>query len=145
MMMQAIVLYRERFRPSEQLAAPNVMLGVTVVAAESDDEARFLFSSLQQSTLNNRIGRPGRVPPPVENFDARLDRQARAILHDAYACAIVGGPETVRRGFEDFIRRTHGDELMVTANIFDHTARKRSFEIVAEVHGAMKGAACGRS
>ena len=145
MMMQAIAVYRERFRPSEQLAAPNVMLGVTVVAAESDDEARFLFSSLQQSTLNNRIGRPGRVPPPVENFDARLDRQARAILHDAYACAIVGGPETVRRGFEDFIRRTHGDELMVTANIFDHTARKRSFEIVAEVHGAMKGAACGRS
>jgi luciferase family oxidoreductase group 1 len=137
MMMPAIAIYRERFRPSEQLAAPNVMLGVTVVAAESDDEARFLFSSLQQSTLNNRIGRPGRIPPPVENFEARLDAYARAILHDAYACAIVGGPDTVRRGLDDLIRGIGTDELMVTANIFDHAKRMRSFEIVAEVHGGM--------
>jgi luciferase family oxidoreductase group 1 len=137
MMMPAIAIYRERFRPSEQLAAPNVMLGVTVVAAESDDEARFLFSTLQQSTLNNRIGRPSRIPPPVEDFEARLDRYARAILHDAYASAVVGGPDTVRRGLDDFIRRTGADELMVTANIFDHAKRKRSFEIVTEVHGGM--------
>ena len=101
-------------------------------------EARFLFSSLQQSTLNNRIGRRGRVPPPVADFDARLDPYARAILADALSCAIVGGPDTVRRGIEDFIRRTGADELMVTANIFDHAKRKRSFEIVAEVHGGMK-------
>src|SRR5437588_6795359 len=66
-MMQAIAIYRERFRPSAQLAAPNIMLGVTVVAAETDAEARFLFSSLQQSSLNNRTGRPSRVPPPVED------------------------------------------------------------------------------
>ena len=143
MMMQAIAIYRERFRPSPQLAAPHVMLGVTVVAAETDEEARFLFSSLQQSTLNNRIGRPGRVPPPVADFDAQLDPYARAILADAQACAIVGGPDTVRRGLEDFIRRTGADELMVTANIFDHAKRKRSFEIVAEVHGAMT-APCSR-
>jgi luciferase family oxidoreductase group 1 len=141
MMMPAIAIYRERFRPSEQLAEPNVLLGVTVVAAESDEEARFLFSSLQQSTLNNRLGRPSRVPPPVENFEARLDHYAHAILRDAYACAIVGGPETVRRGLEDFIRRTGADELMVTANIFDHAKRKRSFEIVAKVHGGMTKAA----
>ena len=109
------------------------MLGVVVVAAESDEEARFLFASLQQSSLNNRIGRRGRVPPPVANFDAQLDPYARAILDDALACAIVGGPDTVRRGLDDFIRRTGADELMVTANIFDHAKRKRSFEIVAEV------------
>jgi luciferase family oxidoreductase group 1 len=138
MMMQAMAIYRERFRPSAQLSAPNIMLGVTVVAAESDDEARFLFSSLQQSTLNNRTGRRGRVPPPVEDFEARLDPYARAILDDAQSCAVVGGPETVRRGLDDFIRRTGADELMVTANIFDHSKRKRSFEIVAAVHGAMK-------
>jgi len=137
MMMPAIAIYRERFRPSEQLTAPNVMLGVTVVAAETDEEARFLFSSLQQSTLNNRLGRPSRVPPPLENFEARLDHYARAILHDAYACAIVGGPDTARRGLDDFIGRTGADELMVTANIFDHAKRKRSFEIVAEVYGEM--------
>jgi luciferase family oxidoreductase group 1 len=132
MMMDAIAIYRERFRPSVQLAAPNVMLGVVVVAAESDQEARFLFSSLQQSSLNNRIGRPGRVPPPVADFDAQLDPCARAILDDALSCAIVGGPDTVRRGLDDFIRRTGADELMVTANIFDHAKRKRSFAIVAE-------------
>src|SRR6202790_669363 len=132
MMMQAMAIYRQRFRPSAQLSAPNVMLGVAVVTAESDEEARFLFSSLQQSTLNNRTGRRGRVPPPVADFDARLDPYARAILADALGAAIVGGPDTVRKGLEDFVSRTAADELMVTANIFDHAKRKRSFEIVAE-------------
>jgi luciferase family oxidoreductase group 1 len=140
MMTDAISVYRQRFRPSEQLASPNVMLGVVVVAAESDKEARFLFSSLQQSTLNNRIGRPGRLPAPVEDFEARLDNYARAILADSHACAIIGGPDTVRRGLDDFVRRTGADELMITANIFDHQKRKRSFEIVTGVHGGMKAA-----
>src|SRR5947207_15292405 len=140
MMMPAIAIYRQRFRPSAQLAQPNVMLGVTVVAAESDEEARFLFSSLQQSTLNNRTGRRGRVPPPVADFDAQLDPYARAILADSQACAIVGAADTVRRSLDDFIQETGADELMVTANIFDHAKRKRSFEIVAQVHGAMMGA-----
>jgi luciferase family oxidoreductase group 1 len=133
MMMHAIAIYRERFRPSAQLALPHVMLGAVVVAAESDEEARFLYSSLQQSTLNNRTGRRGRVPPPVEDFEARLDPYARAILDDGLSCAVVGGPDTVRRGLDDFINKTGADELMVTANIFDHAKRKRSFEIVAEV------------
>ena len=141
MMMEAIGIYRERFRPSDQLAAPHVMLGVTVVAAETDDEARFLFSSLQQSSLNNRTGHPGRVPAPVADFEARLDPYARAILNDALGAAIVGGPDTVRRSLEDFVSRTGAEELMVTANIFDHAKRKRSFEIVAQIHGGMKPAA----
>jgi luciferase family oxidoreductase group 1 len=133
MMTQAITIYRERFRPSAQLALPHVMLGTVVVAAETDEEARFLLSSLQQSTLNNRTGRRGRVPPPVEDFEARLDPYARAILDDGMSCAVVGGPDTVRRDLDDFINRTGADELMVTANIFDHAKRKRSFEIVAQV------------
>ena len=137
MMMPAIRIYRERFRPSAQLAMPHVMLGLTVVAADTDAEARFWFSSLQQSTLNNRTGRRGRVPPPVEDFEARLDGQARAIISDALGCAVVGGPETVRRGLDDFVQSTGADELMITANIFDHEKRKRSFEIVAEIHGGM--------
>jgi luciferase family oxidoreductase group 1 len=140
MMMDTMAIYRQRFRPSAQLSAPNVMLGVTIVAAESEEEARFLFSSLQQSMLNNRTGRRGRLPAPVEDFDARLHPYARAILDDGLACAVVGGPETVRRGLDDFVGQTGADELMVTANIFDHSKRKRSFEIVAEVHGAMKEA-----
>jgi len=138
MMTQAIAIYRERFRPSTQLALPHVMLGVVVVAAETDEEARFLFSSLQQSTLNNRTGRRGRVPPPVVDFDARLDPYARAILDEAQACAVVGDTDMVRRGLDDFVARTGADELMVTANIFDNDKRKRSFEIVAQLYGGIR-------
>jgi luciferase family oxidoreductase group 1 len=137
MMMEAMKIYRERFRPSAQLATPNVMLGVNIVAADTDAEAQFLFTSLQQSFLNIRTGQPGRLPPPVEDFDQRIDRFGRAMLADALSCAIVGAPDTVRRGMDDFISRTGADELMVTANIFDHAKRKRSFEIVAEAHGGM--------
>jgi luciferase family oxidoreductase group 1 len=137
MMMEAMSIYRDRFRPSPQLAVPNVMLGVNIVAAETDAEARFLFSSLQQSFLNIRSGRPGRLPPPVEDFDRQIDRYGRAMLADALSCAIVGAPDTVSSGLDNFVRRTGADELMVTANIFDHAKRKRSFEIVAEVHGGM--------
>jgi len=135
MMMEAIAIYRQRFRPSTQLAAPHVMLGITVVAADTDAEARFLFSSQQQSFVSLRRGRPGKLPSPVEGYEAQLDRYARAMLDDALACAVVGGPQTVRDGLQAFIRRTGADELIVTANIFDHDKRKRSFAIVAEAHG----------
>jgi luciferase family oxidoreductase group 1 len=141
MLLDAMAIYRQRFRPSAQLAAPYVMLGVNIVAAETDAEARFLFSSLQQSFMNLRRGQPGRLPPPVEDFDDRLDPYARAMLDDALACAIVGGPQTVRAKMDDFVRRTGADELMITANIFDHGKRKRSFEIVAAAHSAMKATA----
>jgi luciferase family oxidoreductase group 1 len=134
-LMEALAIYRERFQPSAQLAVPRVMLGATVVAAETDAEARFLFSSLQQSTLNNRTGRPSRVPPPVADFEAQLDPYRRAVVDDALGAAIVGGPEAVRRGLEDFVARTGADELMVTANIYDHEKRKRSFAIIAEMGG----------
>ena len=134
-LMQAVAIYRERFSPSGQLSAPHVMLGVTVVAAETDAEARFLFSSLQQSTLNNRIGQPSRVPRPVVDFEATLDPYRKAVVDDALGSAVVGSPDTVRRGLEDLVARTGADELMVTANIYDHEKRKRSFAIVAEVGG----------
>jgi luciferase family oxidoreductase group 1 len=133
-MMDAIALYRERFRPSERLAAPRVMLGVNVFAAETDAEAERLFSSLQQAFLNLRRGRPGKLPAPMEGLDAELEPPARAMLAEALACSVVGGPETVRRGIAAFVARTGADELMVTAQIHDHAARVRSFEILADVH-----------
>jgi luciferase family oxidoreductase group 1 len=133
-MRQAVALYRQSFRPSARLAAPYVMLGVNVFAAETDAEAKRLFSSLQQAFVNLRRGRPGKLPPPVDDMDTRLDPVARAMLDDALACSVVGGPQTVRSGLQAFIGATGADELMVTAQIFDHTARKRSFEILAEVH-----------
>jgi luciferase family oxidoreductase group 1 len=132
-MTDAVAIYRERFRPSARLAKPYVMLGVNIFAADTDPEARRLFSSLQQAFLNLRRGRPGKLPPPVDDFNARLDPLGRAMLADALACSVVGGPETVRDGLRAFVASTGADELMVTAQIFDHDARKRSFEILAQV------------
>jgi alkanesulfonate monooxygenase SsuD/methylene tetrahydromethanopterin reductase-like flavin-dependent oxidoreductase (luciferase family) len=117
------------------------MLGVTVCAAETDAEGRYLFSSLQQAFVNLRTGRAGKLPPPVEGFEEKLEPMARAMLGQALSCAVVGSAETVRRGVADFVARTGADELMVTAQIFDHAARKRSYEILAEVHEGMAKAA----
>jgi luciferase family oxidoreductase group 1 len=130
MMTEAIAIYRERFRPSAQLAKPNVMLGLNVVVADSDAEARFLFSSQQQSFLNIRSGRPSRLPPPVEGLEQRIDRWGKAMLDEALSCAVVGGSDTVRRGLEAFVARTGADELIVTTNVFDHEKRRRSFELL---------------
>jgi luciferase family oxidoreductase group 1 len=133
-MERALETYRTRFQPSQRLQSPRVMLGLNVFAADTDEEARLLFSSLQQAFVSLRTGRPGKLPPPVAGYYEQLDPMARAMLDQALACSVVGSPETVRQGVEAFIRRTGADELMVTAQIFDHAARKRSFEILAEVH-----------
>jgi luciferase family oxidoreductase group 1 len=132
-MMNAIELYRQRFRPTDERPTPRVMLGLNVFAADDDAEARRLFSSLQQAFLNLRQGRPGPLPPPVEDFDDRLLPQERAMLAHALSCSVVGSPETVRRGIARFIAETGADEIMVTAQMFDHAARLRSFEITASV------------
>ena len=129
----ALSIYRERFRPSPHLERPYAMAGLTVVAAQTDAEARVLFSSLQQAFVNLRTGNPGPLPPPVEDMDARLDPGAKAMLGASLACAVVGSPDTVRTGLAAFAQRTQADELIVTSQIFDHPARVRSFEIAAQV------------
>lgn len=131
-MERATAVYRERFQPSEQLEKPYLMLGLNVFAADTDAEARLLFSSLQQAFVNLRTGRPGLLPPPRDNFEAQLEPMARAMLDQALSCAVVGSPETVRQGVASFAARTGADELMITAQIFDHAARLRSFEILAD-------------
>jgi luciferase family oxidoreductase group 1 len=136
-MREAIAAYRATFRPSTRLAEPYLMLGVNVFAADTDAEATRLFSSLQQAFVNLRRGRPGKLPPPVDDMAAKLDPAAKAMLADALACSIVGGPETIQRGLADFVASTGADELMVTAQIFDHIARRRSFEILASVRETM--------
>jgi len=141
MMMDAIAVYRERFRPSGALEAPYVMLGLNVFAADTDAEARRLFSSLQQAFVNLRSGRPGKLPAPVDDYEQGLDPYAKAMLDNALSCTVVGAPTTVEQGLRDFVARTGADELMVTAQIFDHEARKRSFEILARVHAEMTAAA----
>ena len=131
LMDQALDLYRTGFRPSEQLDRPHVMLGVNVFAAEHEAEAQLLFTSLQQAFINLRLGRPGKLPPPQPGFPQRLGPLERGILEQTLSTAIVGDQETVQHGIEEFAERTGADELMVTSQIFEHQARLRSFEIVA--------------
>jgi luciferase family oxidoreductase group 1 len=131
-MEQAIEIYRARFQPSGPLSKPYVMLGLTVVAAETDAEAKRLLSSLQQAFVNLRSGRPTPLPPPVDDMEDVLDPTAKAMLAEVLRYAIVGSPDTVRQGLKSFVARTGADELMVTAQIFDHAARLRSFEITAQ-------------
>ncbi len=137
----ALDIYRSNFRPSERLEKPRAMLGLNVFAAETDAEARFLFSSLQQAFVNLRTGRPGKLPRPVEGFEETLDPVPRAMLGHALSAAVVGCPKTVKEGVEAFIRRTGADELIITAQIHDHAARKRSFQILADVHPGLLMAA----
>jgi alkanesulfonate monooxygenase SsuD/methylene tetrahydromethanopterin reductase-like flavin-dependent oxidoreductase (luciferase family) len=116
---------------------------VNVIAAETDDEARRLFTSLRQTLLQLRRGRPGPLPPPVRDvaaFEARLGPDERAMLDETFACAFVGSAQTVRAGLARFIERTRADELMVSGHIFDHGARLRSFEILAEIAPELTGA-----
>ena len=137
----AIEIYRSRFQPSERLAKPYIMAGINIVAADTDAEAKLLFSSVQQAFVNLRSGRPGRLPAPLEGYERELDPVARQMLSQTLSCAVVGSPDTVRRGVEAFIARTGADELMVTAQVFDHQARKRSYEILAEVGAGLAKAA----
>jgi luciferase family oxidoreductase group 1 len=133
----ALDVYRSRFQPSVHLDQPYVMLGLNVCAAETDDEARLLFSSLQQAFVNLRSGMPGKLPAPRVDFEKNLDPQAKAMLDHSLACAVVGSPEAVRDGVREFIARTGADELIVTAQIFDHEARKRSYSILAEARASL--------
>ena len=131
-MMQAIAIYRAQFRPSAQLARPHVMLGFNVFAADSDEEARFRATSMQQAFINLRSGRPSTLPPPVSDYESRLGPQEKALLEQVLTCSAVGSPATVRSALRAFVDRTGADELMITSQIFDHASRLRSYEITAE-------------
>src|ERR1700678_3188420 len=133
MMMQAIDIYRTRFQPSEQLDRPYVMLGFNIIAAQSDTEARLLATSVQQAFVNLRSGRPIQLPPPLERYESHLPPPARAVLAEVLTRAAIGSPQTVRNALAAFIERTKPDELMITAQIFDHSARLRSYEIAADI------------
>jgi luciferase family oxidoreductase group 1 len=135
MLHEAVAVYRERFTPSGRAGAlekPYVMLGVNVTAADSDEEARFLFTSSQQMFVNVRRGQPGPLPPPREGVLDELPPWERAGMEEMLAAAVVGGPETVRRGVESFAARTGADELRVVGPIYDHAKRVRSFEVLME-------------
>jgi luciferase family oxidoreductase group 1 len=131
----AIATYRARFRPSKHLDAPYVMLGLNVIAGETDEEAKLLFTSIQQSFARLRTGRPGKMQPPDAEAVAAFDPMLMAGVMQALSCSVVGGPEKTKAGIEAFAQRWGADELMVTGSIWDHQKRKRSFEIAASAAG----------
>ena len=131
-MMEAVQLYRARFKPSAQLAAPYVMLGFNVFAADSDEEGELLATSLMQAFVALRSGNPGKLKPPLSGYADTLPLEYRAMLRAVLGSSAIGSPATVKAATEAFIDRTGADELMITSQIFDHTARIRSFERLAE-------------
>ena len=130
-MTEAVELYRSRFQPSERLDRPYAMLGVNVFAADSEAEARRLFTSLEQAFVNLRRGRPGPLPPPDERLEERLAPADRLLIDQMLSCTVLGTAESVRHGLAAFVERTGADELMLTSQIYDHAARLRSYKIVA--------------
>lgn len=131
-MVQALELYRTRFEPSEHLAQPYVMLGFNVYAADDAQEAALLRTSALQSFVELRRGRPRPLPPPVEGYEETLSDAERQMLGMLMSCSAVGDPDTVRRELEAFATHTGADELIVVSHVYDHRARLRCFEIVAE-------------
>ena len=134
-MMQAIEVYRANFQPSAQLAKPYLMLGFNVFAADTQEEAEFRATSMQQAFVNLRTGHPSKLPPPLRDYPNTVGPQGRALLDSVLSCSAIGSPDTVRSALHAFIARTGADELMITCQIFDHAQRLRSFEIAAELRG----------
>jgi len=128
-MMDAVRLYRAAFRPSAQLDKPYVMLGFNVFAADSDEEARLLATSVQQAFVNLRTGKPARLQPPVPGYLEQLGPAERMLLDSVLSCSAIGNPDTVRQQLRAFVAHTGADELMITSQVFDHGARLRSYEI----------------
>ena len=132
-LLAALDLYRKQFKPSKQLDHPHVMVGVNVVAAETDDEARRLFTTIQQSFTNLVRGAGGKLQAPIDNIDDYWTTMEKHHASHMLKYSIAGSPETVRRGLEEFMDLTQADELMIVTSIYDHAARVRSYEIVADV------------
>ncbi|MFN3461680.1 MAG: LLM class flavin-dependent oxidoreductase [Oceanibaculum sp.] len=140
-LMQALAVYREGFKPSEQLDRPHAMVGVNVFAADTDAEARYLFTSAQQRVIGMIRGRRGQLPPPVEDIDSLWSPDEKAYAARMLACSFVGSAETVRAGLERFIADTGADELIVASAIYEHKKRLRSYEILSGIASEMRAAA----
>jgi luciferase family oxidoreductase group 1 len=132
-MTQAIAIYRERFQRSAVLDTPYVMLGVNVVAAETDDDARFLATSGRQSFANLRRGMPTTLPPPNRELEKDVTPFRAIPLQEVQSVSIVGAAQTVHDDLTDLIARTQADELIIVSHIYDHAARLKSYEIAASL------------
>jgi luciferase family oxidoreductase group 1 len=134
-LLQALAAYRSAYKPSAQQAAPYAMAGIHVAAADTDEAAKHLFTSAQQQFTNMVRNRRGKLQPPIEDIETYWTPQEKAQASGMLKYAVVGSPETVRRGLEAFVALTGVDELMVVSSIYDHAARLRSYEILGELAG----------
>ena len=135
----AVDLYRREFKPSAALQKPYVIIGIGIYAAESDDEARRLFTSAQLQGLSLIRGRPGKLPPPVDNIGERWSKAEHAALMQRTRFAAVGSPETVRHRIEEWLEQTGADEMIAVSQIYDHAARLQSYEIGSRVFQQING------
>jgi luciferase family oxidoreductase group 1 len=136
-LMQALEIYRSRFRPSDQQQEPYCIAAIPLYAAESDEHAKFLMTSVQQQFIALRRGTPGPLKPPMENIEAHYSSAELAAAGHALREAVVGGPTTVKAGIEAFIKRTGVNEIMFSSHIFDHQQRLSSIRLAAEACAAI--------
>lgn len=140
LLLQALEIYRARFKPSEQLQQPYAMVGVNIIAAETDAEARRLATTQQMSFVNMFRGARGLSQPPIDDIENYWSLSEKAQVQRMLARSIVGSPETVRRGIAALVEETRADELIVVSDVYDHALRLRSFELIAEAAGLSSGA-----
>lgn len=132
-LLPAIQLYRDHFRPSEKWDEPYVMVGINVIAADTDEEARRLATSQEQSFLNIIHRRGGKLQPPVDNMDSLWNDHERAIVQQQLSYSLIGSPETVRQKYAQILNDTDADEVIVASQIYDHDARLYSYQLFAEI------------
>ena len=141
MLLTALEIYRERFEPSQYLDRPHVMVGVMGAAADTDEQADYLFTSMQQSFVRLRRGTPGAFPPPVDDMGGFWSEQERIMVEHTLQYAVVGGPEKIERRIADFLALTKADELIVSMPVFDMEARVKSLRLFAGAQQALAKAA----
>ncbi|MEO9599858.1 LLM class flavin-dependent oxidoreductase [Parasphingorhabdus sp.] len=133
MLDEALSIYRRDFKPSDQLSEPYVLCGFNIFAADSDEEAEYLSSSMMQSFVALRTGNPGKMQPPVEGYRESLPPQAQSMLGQVLQGTAIGSPDKVKQGVDRFLERTGADELIISGSIFDQAAREKSYTIAANV------------
>jgi luciferase family oxidoreductase group 1 len=139
----ALRVYRQRFQPSAAAPRPYAMLGVNVIAADTDAQARRLFTTVQQSFALLHRGQRGLQRPPIDDIDAFWSPAERQLAMQMLRVSVVGSAATVRAGLEQLLRETNADELMVVTSVYGQQAKLRSYEILAGVAGDIARAAAG--
>jgi luciferase family oxidoreductase group 1 len=132
---QAVSVYRERFEPSAQLDKPHIMVGCNVIVADTEDEAKRLFTSPQQNSARMVRGTRGQLPPPIDDIESFWSPAEKMHASSMLSCSFYGSPATIKDRLASLIEETNADELMVAAAIWDHRARVQSFQLLAEAMG----------